>query len=102
MASTLRTVAVRSARPAFQMIKRNASGHGDAAELQKQIEMWKKLSVVGFVATTGLLAFNFIGAHHHENATIYPYMNLRYKKFPWGDGDTPLFTWNKDAHGEHH
>ncbi len=43
--------------------------------------------------------------HGHRPSNKYPYLDIRIRPFPWGDGDTPLFgpyEHGHDDHGAHH
>ncbi|KAF3941301.1 hypothetical protein ABW19_dt0201670 [Dactylella cylindrospora] len=67
-------------------------------------QLWRKLSI--FVAIPALIlssvnAYNLWNEHWEHEAHMppleerpqYPYLNIRSKNFPWGDGDKTLF-WN--------
>ncbi|KAF2170374.1 hypothetical protein M409DRAFT_64140 [Zasmidium cellare ATCC 36951] len=67
-------------------------------------DLWRKLSiyvVIPSLLIAGVNAYRLWTEHWEhksheppvEERTEYPYMNIRTKNFPWGDGDKTLF-WN--------
>jgi hypothetical protein len=65
--------------------------------------MMKQYSIYG-LGVIGLFGV-YLGVtmkHLERTDRKYPYMNIRAKPFPWGDGDTGLFGKFKHVHGEGH
>eukprot|EP01123_Difflugia_compressa_P008621 TRINITY_DN2618_c0_g1_i1.p1 TRINITY_DN2618_c0_g1~~TRINITY_DN2618_c0_g1_i1.p1 ORF type:complete len:108 (+),score=9.44 TRINITY_DN2618_c0_g1_i1:88-411(+) len=101
-------------RPVSRSVTRNVMNqlskrrsHDDTLlpeDAMKDLRLWK-------TSTAGGVSFVFIyllwvRSRHHveEEKPAYPYLNLRGKPLPWGDGDTSLFDYifKKDKHGHHH
>lgn len=53
--------------------------------------MWKKLNFLMMAPLLPYALYLFFHEHKHGENVPYPYKNIRSHKFPWADGDTPLF-----------
>eukprot|EP01111_Echinosteliopsis_oligospora_P017353 TRINITY_DN747_c0_g1_i1.p1 TRINITY_DN747_c0_g1~~TRINITY_DN747_c0_g1_i1.p1 ORF type:complete len:119 (-),score=38.93 TRINITY_DN747_c0_g1_i1:166-522(-) len=71
-------------------VSRRYASHGSDAEIATQMKNWRAISWMGLAVVAVGCAYNFISPNHHHVDKAYPYMNIRSKKFPWGDGDTPF------------
>ncbi|KAF3921673.1 hypothetical protein ABW21_db0200805 [Orbilia brochopaga] len=74
------------------------------AHAAQSSELWRKLSLyvaIPAIIIASINAYNLWNEHWEhwehmpplEERPQYPYMNIRVKRFPWGDGDKTLF-WN--------
>ncbi|RVD90101.1 uncharacterized protein DFL_001076 [Arthrobotrys flagrans] len=77
------------------------------AHAAQSSELWRKLSL--YVAIPALIlssinAYNLWNEHWEHESHLpppeerpqYPYLNIRVKRYPWGDGDKTLF-WNDNV-----
>eukprot|EP01113_Clastostelium_recurvatum_P034630 TRINITY_DN471_c0_g1_i2.p2 TRINITY_DN471_c0_g1~~TRINITY_DN471_c0_g1_i2.p2 ORF type:complete len:126 (+),score=24.51 TRINITY_DN471_c0_g1_i2:49-378(+) len=98
-----RTVAAVTRTPKYTF-RRNMSSQGTVVDDRKTADRWIKISGLGLIPVLGLVAMNFgpWADHSHGHAVAFPYMHIRNKKFPWGDGDTPLFILGSDKHADNH
>lgn len=62
------------------------------AELESQQVKWTQISkaAVALVAVCTIYSFATV-EHAPPPHHVYSYMHQRKKKFPWGDGNTPIF-----------
>ena len=62
----------------------------------------KNFAVIGAGVIVAIGAFIFAtDKHGHRCEVKYPYLAIRSKPFPWGDGDTSLFEQGQKG-GKHH
>ena len=63
------------------------------------------LPVARSAAAVALIAIKFVtvfsGSHPHTETPHVEYTYIRHKPFPWGDGNTSLFSPAPHAHGKH-
>eukprot|EP00884_Botryococcus_braunii_P006309 jgi/Botrbrau1/1567/Bobra.0107s0054.1 len=65
---------------------RHMSGGLSQAEEEKQMKLWRTISILAVPAcgVFALQSFSKPHEHHHESAA-YPYLHIRAKEFPWGE-----------------
>ena len=72
----------------------------------EEVELWKKITMIGSVAVCGVLLNWMAGEHHHmHKPPPYPYLKIRNKPLPWGDGTKDLLDVRDsyvDDHDDHH
>ncbi|MFH4980754.1 hypothetical protein AB6A40_007463 [Gnathostoma spinigerum] len=105
IALTTRIVAYRSARLAhnvgeFDSLKEAAQQMKDS---QSTRDMWKKIFFLCSLPCLALVMYtSYVDHTHHdrkaerEKYVAYPYLNVRNKPFPWGDGNHTFFH-NKET-----
>jgi hypothetical protein len=64
-----------------------------------QLKSFAMYALIG-VTATGVFIFA-TDKHAHRSEVNYPYLQIRTKAFPWGDGNTSLFD-PVQKHGGHH
>ncbi|KAJ1733766.1 hypothetical protein LPJ61_001408 [Coemansia biformis] len=102
IAQLARTAVPRGAR-AYSSELYTKEGYGAAKEHAKNaVETWRKISlyvalpacaIMGFVATKQELDHIHHIEHDPPTFTAYPYLHVRKRKFPYGDGEHTPF-WN--------
>ena len=74
----------------------------------EEVELWKKITAVGSLMVAGVF-LNWLASDHHHMHTppAYPYLRIRNKPLPWGDGTKDLldardtYVDDHDHHGHH-
>lgn len=71
-----------------------SSGHSHE-EVVKEMNKWRNISLVAIPVCFSLSLYVVMnGDHHHDHPPKYPYLRIRSKEFPWGNGDCSLFDFN--------
>jgi len=78
-------------RAATYISRRNYSSHGPEESLSAY-RRWVKVSYFGFPLLTLVYLYNYLNPEAPQEVVPYPFMKIRSKDFPWGDGDTDLFS----------
>ena len=68
----------------------------------EEVELWKKVTAAGSLFVT-LCFCNFLASEHHHMHTPppYPYLRIRNKPLPWGDGTKDLLD-ARDTYVDEH
>ena len=74
----------------------------------EEVELWKKITAVGSLMVAGVF-LNWLASDHQHMHTppAYPYLRIRNKPLPWGDGTKDLldardsYVDGHDHHGDH-
>ncbi|KAJ2389956.1 Cytochrome c oxidase subunit 6A1, mitochondrial [Coemansia sp. RSA 2603] len=102
VAQLARTAAARGTRSYSSGMFTNAGYEASKEHARGAVETWKKISL--FVALPSVAIFTYVATkdelahiHHLEHDppkfVAYPYLHVRKRKFPYGDGEHTPF-WN--------
>ena len=64
----------------------------------QSFEVWKKVTVGGYIAVVLSGIYAFAGSHHHHHSPEYSYLRIRTKAYTWRCPDCTLFDgacWEK-------
>lgn len=79
----------------------SAMGKVDVATELKEMNKWRVVTYVAIPVCIIKAAYDLSQAHGHHEQPDYPYLRIRSKEFPWGNGKCDLFDSHCKEGGEH-